>query len=474
MFSRRRICLTLSGFLLGLVLVGGVVAGTWAPVNDPFLGSQWYLPATHTETTYDSSGKPTGSASYPGLDAFGAWKQTKGAGVTIAVIDAAVDPTHPDLVANLLPGVSFAHDTGTPLAHATEIAGIAAASADNGIGIAGVAPESKILSLAVTQGETIAGETVISAFHYACSRPFVRVIVFAWEIDRAPGTQPSAALQAWLTSLKREFATCPALIVFAAGNSGVDISKSPAYPAAIGTLPNTIVVAGVGRDNRFATWISNWGPQAPIAAPVEDIAMTKPGGTYSGGGVGTSFSAALTAGVAALDFAAYPSSTAAQVRRALIVGATPLEEPKVAAGAVSATGSLQALGNPDTTLPAAFRLAVRSAVPASITRSGDGYLLKLKKLKPMRITRHMTPTARARARAHNRLVARLAHKKVRVALSWQPSTDVELVGYKLALDGGISYLPTSARSVSFHLLRGSHHFQLVAFDFSDNETPASR
>lgn len=234
------------------------------------------------------------------------------------------------------------------------------------------------------------------------------------------------------------------------------------------------MVAGVARDNQFASWISNWGPQAPVAAPVEDIAMTLPGGTYRGGGVGTSFSAALTAGVAALDFAFSPSSTAAQVRRALIIGATPLEEPKVAAGAVSATGSLRALGNPDTTPPTAFSLAVRSAVPASITRSGDGYLLKLKKLKPMRITRHMTPTARARARAHNRLVARLVHKKVRVALSWQPSTDVELIGYKLALDGGINYLPTSARSVTLRLMRGSHRFQLVSYDLSDNETPASR
>ena len=71
-----------------------------------------------------------------------------GRGVRVAVIDSGIEATHPDLAGQLLLNQNFVD--GRPLvgeSHGTAVAGIIAARADNGLGIAGIAPQARLLGL---------------------------------------------------------------------------------------------------------------------------------------------------------------------------------------------------------------------------------------------------------------------------------------------------------------------------------------
>ena len=84
-----------------------------AVVNDPNYASQWHLPFT---------GVPT------------AWLQTMGAGVTVAVCDTGVNPSHPDLAGQVINGFNTASDntdTSDINGHGTWVAGVIAAKANN-------------------------------------------------------------------------------------------------------------------------------------------------------------------------------------------------------------------------------------------------------------------------------------------------------------------------------------------------------
>ncbi len=91
-----------------------------------------------------------------GLDkirAGAAWTSSTGGGVTVAVLDTGVDAAHPDLAGQVLPGYDAIDDTtGTSSdgkGHGTHVAGIIAALTGNGIGVAGTAPDAKILPVQV-------------------------------------------------------------------------------------------------------------------------------------------------------------------------------------------------------------------------------------------------------------------------------------------------------------------------------------
>jgi len=115
--------------------------------SDPYFQYQWAI--KNTGTYY-------GGTVGADMDVENAWKLSTGNNVKIAIIDEGVQLNHPDLVSNLLPGYDATGNNsgGGPNisnddAHGTNCAGIAAASANNNIGIAGVAYNAKIIPIRV-------------------------------------------------------------------------------------------------------------------------------------------------------------------------------------------------------------------------------------------------------------------------------------------------------------------------------------
>ena len=91
-------------------------------------------------------------------DVAAAWPTTRGEDVVVAVVDSGVDARHPDLRDRVVGSTDCVGATGDPDAcrpggdtdpdgHGTHVAGIVAASADDGRGVAGVAPEARLLAV---------------------------------------------------------------------------------------------------------------------------------------------------------------------------------------------------------------------------------------------------------------------------------------------------------------------------------------
>lgn len=130
--------------LLVLSLSTVACAGEAASGPDPLLGDQYAISELRLES---------------------AWETTRGAGVTIAIIDSGVDLDHPDLQDNLLEGKDYVDGDRRPddeNGHGTHVAGIAAAVAGNGVGIAGAAPDAKILPIRVLDADGLGDPVAIA------------------------------------------------------------------------------------------------------------------------------------------------------------------------------------------------------------------------------------------------------------------------------------------------------------------------
>ncbi len=289
----RHLVLALCGVLVGSLLYPSTVAAS--AVNDPLYSQQWGLTKIGAEQ---------------------AWAITRGAGVTIAVIDSGSGP-HPDLDANLDPGINLfggVNEPGAPdvdtQGHGTHVAGIISAVANNGTGVAGVAPESRILPIRVLgpDGRGRSGD-VVAGVRMAADMG-ARVINLS-----LGGDQESAPLSEAIT-----YATSKgSLVIAAAGNDGP--TAAPKWPAA---FDQTIAVSFV--DQSLAPGAkSQVGSYIDIAAPGVGIISTALG-NY-GLSTGSSMAAAYVSGAAALLFSAQPTLTAGQARDILLQSATDIGTP---------------------------------------------------------------------------------------------------------------------------------------------------
>jgi subtilisin family serine protease len=239
------------------------------------------------------------------------WSCGRGGGVTVAVVDTGVDGAHPDLAGRVTPGgssldgaASVTPGTGSldPNGHGTHVAGIAAATADNGLGIAGVAP-----------GATVLPVRVLSASGSGWSTDVAAGIVFAADqgadvinLSLGSGSQSTSMANAI------DYAHASGVVVLAAaGNSG---PTGPTHYPAAGA--NTVAVASVTSSGAISGF-STWGSFVDLAAPGSSILSTLPGGGY-GYKSGTSMATPFAAGVAALMLDANPAMTPDQVAARLV------------------------------------------------------------------------------------------------------------------------------------------------------------
>lgn len=269
-----------------------------------------------------------------------AWDRTHGAGVRIAVVDSGVDLDVPDLEGRLLPGIDLVDGDQRPddhNGHGTMTAGVAAAATDNGEGIAGVAWAASILPVRVLDEDGAGFDDDIAAG-------------IAWAADHDADVILLALGGPGDSDVLREavgYATGRgAVVVAAAGN---DASDEPNFPAAIREV---IAVSATDTSGVFA-WFSTRGEWVDVAAPGLDVMATDisegPIGTYTAGD-GTSLSAALVAGVAALVRAQQPTWTPARVAERLRETAQdrgpPGPDPFYGAGGVDAAAALGAPAPP--------------------------------------------------------------------------------------------------------------------------------
>jgi hypothetical protein len=235
------------------------------------------------------------------VDAQQAWTVTRGAGATVAVVDTGVQLDHPDLAGRL--DLTYAKDyvdDGTPDdgdGHGTHVAGIVAANRDNGLGVAGIAPESRVMPVRVLDNDG-GGDfaDVLDGFDWAASHG-AQVVSASLGSDGLYDPDLAAAFE----DLYETHADT--LFVIAAGNDGLDNDTSPdrSIPC-VSSAANVLCVGATDATDARASF-SNYGASTvDLFAPGVDILSTYPGG-YAWMD-GTSMATPYVAGAAALAFAA--------------------------------------------------------------------------------------------------------------------------------------------------------------------------
>ena len=275
------------------------VRALWVP-DDPQFAQQWHLKA---------AGAPA------------AWDATRGAGVTVAIIDTGVAPVDDLDPARLLPGHNFltgGDDARDDHGHGTHVAGTVAQTTGNAIGVAGMAPLARLLPLKVLGADGSGTSVAIAdAIRWAADHG-ARVL----NLSLGGGARSAAMADAVVYARSRG-----CVVVCAAGNGG---GRGVSYPAA---YPGALAVSSVGPKGRLAPY-SSYGPEVRIAAPGGDKSSGEQGGVLqetvdpaSGEGVyrwfqGTSMAAPHVAGAVALLQSVGVTSPAA-VERLLGASARP-------------------------------------------------------------------------------------------------------------------------------------------------------
>ena len=311
--------------------------------NDAQFGGMWGLHNTG-QTVW------TAGIADADIDAPEAWATSKGAGATVAVVDTGVEVTHPDLAGQLTGNAGErgngretngvdddqngkvddwlgwdyvsgdnAVDTQANF-HGTHVSGTVAALMGNSIGVAGVAPEAKVVPIKIFGApDTSASSSVIAlAFDYAGD---LGVDV----VNASLGGLGSAQIVTDAINAHPD-----TLYVVSAGNSN---DNAALYMPCNSPAPNLVCI-GSSDNQDVRSDFSNYSATAvDLFAPGTYIVSAYLNGAYAYAN-GTSMAAPHVAGAAALLVSARPSATVAQLRSALLGSV----DAKAALSAYAVTG----------------------------------------------------------------------------------------------------------------------------------------
>jgi subtilisin family serine protease len=237
--------------------------------NDPYYGSEWHLL---------TMGAPA------------AWNATQGTGIIIAILDSGVNGAHPDLKTQMVPGWNFYDnnsDTSDVFGHGTLVAGTASAITNNGAGVAGVAGQSKVMPIRITDTNGYGfSSTIVQGLVWASDNG-VRVANISFG-----GAAGILSVQNAAQYMKDK----GGLVVVSAGNTGSEQTTAPTSAL--------IPVSATDANDVRTSW-STYGSFVAMSAPGVSIWTTRREGDYKAAS-GTSFSSPLTAGVVALMMSANP------------------------------------------------------------------------------------------------------------------------------------------------------------------------
>ncbi|MBH0230719.1 S8 family serine peptidase [Halobacillus yeomjeoni] len=232
-----------------------------------------------------------------------AWDVSRGSTDTVvAVLDTGIYPNHPDLNGKILRGYDFVNEDSNPMddhGHGTHVAGLIGAHADQ-TGIIGVNPKTKILPVKVADREgMLTLVDILQGIYYSIDQQVDIINMsfggyqYSWEID-------DALWEAYYNGI---------VLVAAAGNEG---TWEPAFPA---SYYQVISVAATAQDD-FITDFSNYGPFINLTSPGKDLLSTYYLNGYQSWS-GTSFSAPIVSGLAALVKGKHKNWTPAEIQWAM-------------------------------------------------------------------------------------------------------------------------------------------------------------
>jgi len=335
------------------------------------------LKAVPDDTLYDEQWSLHPTAQVPvtqvvDIGAEAAWDITRGNGATVAVVDDGFDLTHPDLVDRFVQGFDLAcdapalNDCGgtvcdcdpTPEGndhHGTWTAGVIGATGFDGYGITGVCPECSLIparliggggpSHLYTSGSAVA-ETIEAAVALGADvinnswgfpdgnlfDPTHPVVLWPQEDGERPaGVLPQVLIDALTAAVTEGRGGLGVVITWSAGN-GNELMTYDGFARD----PRVLAIGSVDTNGR-RSYYSDYGPSLFMVTPssgdsgsagiattdIVGIPGDNPGDHQSDYG-GTSASAAMAAGAAAMIIAAHPTLTAAQVMESLSLGARKL------------------------------------------------------------------------------------------------------------------------------------------------------